>query len=157
MAGNIDDGSILTNSVKENLGKKRIYECKYCDKKYIESKGLKNHLQSIHQAEGKQFACEICSESFYAQIHLTTHIQKKHDFKKSIVEASSCNICEKPFHNKHDLKRHLKIFHGKTTVLKCDNCSAEFKYKSALDNHILQSCSYVFTMEMVYLYFFLLC
>ena len=95
MAANVDIGSVLADTLKENLHKKRIYECNYCEKKYIESNGLKRHLQSIHKAEGKQFACEICSESFYVQIHLTTHTQRKHDFRELIEEKLSCNICNK--------------------------------------------------------------
>ncbi|XP_049906942.1 zinc finger protein 665-like [Epinephelus moara] len=99
-----------------------------------QDRGEHGDLGSTRIAGSKQQNQHYKSNSYYinitdptiATIHYNTHTGKK-SFK--------CNLCEKVFRCKSDLKRHLKIHTGEKPY-SCNTCGKRFNQPSILKAHI---------------------
>ena len=91
--------------------KKRPYQCGYkgCGRKY----SIKAHLQThfvthIGDSKLRCYLGECAGSVIYQDTRLLTqHIHSHHTFEK----IYRCEICDKRFRRKHDLKRHKKNVH----------------------------------------------
>ena len=57
------------------------------------------------------------------------------DFQKSDQGDWKCDLCEKHFRNKGDVKRHVKSVHEKKLDFKCDQCERAFSRSHVLKRH----------------------
>ena len=80
--------------------------CKYCDKTFLTSELLIEHLQKVHQSYGKQ----LCLECFKFQRakNFNRHVQGKHRGLKFDCDIGACT---KQFKAKTALKRHQEKKH----------------------------------------------
>ena len=67
-------------------------KCDICDKEFKNTKGLKYHVNIIHNLE-KEYQCNVCQKAFNTQRKLTLHEKIVHENKKH----HKCDSCEKSF------------------------------------------------------------
>ena len=84
------------------------------------SKGLKSHIDRIHEKE-KIFPCTQCQRSFTCKEYLNTHA-KRHS---QVSNVYGCSQCGKMLSAKSDLVRHYKIHSGKRDH-SCTHCKKTF-------------------------------
>ena len=90
---------------------------------------------STHEEDG--YICILCKEVFSDGNCLLHHLKSQHD-EMNRFSRGTCLLCCRNFKKKGYLENHL-ISHGdKKLLYKCPHCDKIiFKYKSALDKHIL--------------------
>ena len=119
------------------------YDCDICEKGFVTKVGLSNHKKFTHTDDCEQLQCEQCEANFKHQKYLNAHMlnvhgldKKKEDYWQDIPKNFfQCEICKTRFIRKGDLKVHFKSKHTTQEMLKCDQCTAEFKYKKNLERH----------------------
>ncbi|XP_026461417.1 zinc finger protein 19-like [Ctenocephalides felis] len=94
---------------------KRPYKCQLCDKAFIRSSHLDQHVL-IHTGE-RPNKCEICGKTFKQSKDL-----KRHMFIHSEERPYKCTICDKAFARSSVLKRHMLIHTGEFSHI-CKNVS----------------------------------
>ncbi|XP_060726841.1 zinc finger protein 1035 [Tachysurus vachellii] len=100
--------------------------CSFCDKSFISSESLKNHLQ-LHVGK-KPFRCLECGKSFIRRGHLITH---KNIHKRRI----QCSVCKKIVPTIADLLKHRQS-HITKGMLQCPDCPKQFKFPVYLLRHV---------------------
>jgi KRAB domain-containing zinc finger protein len=138
---------------------KHLFECRYCEKVFVEKQALathenKNHLNDMKSAEsvqldsaksscftgeGPDFQCRHlnCEKLFMTKQALLKHECRKHSVEKPL----KCHHCDKRFNFKHHLVNHLR-HHCKDVEkpLKCHHCDKKFNFKHHLVNHLRHHC-----------------
>lgn len=109
-----------------NDSEPRKFECKICLKKFKKAQQLKFHSKT----HAERVTCTICSENFSAAA-IKGHL-RLHNIKQQAPKFQ-CKLCEKKFHIKHYLKRHI-LSHGK--LFECDLCGGRFGVKSSVKVHL---------------------
>ena len=103
---------------KDHTDKSSEFKCSKCD--YITNRKdtLKRHKREVHQTyctdldaiketfnEGiSTYHCPDCKEILRTIIEIENHVVGK-------ICSLTCNICEKKFSRKHNLKQHMKRIH----------------------------------------------
>ena len=77
ISGVISDGSIATFKKKSVSKNEAGNECKYCEKSFLNSQGLKLHKAKDHAAD-KSFDCKECASWFKTENELTEHMNAIH-------------------------------------------------------------------------------
>ncbi|XP_048006857.1 PR domain zinc finger protein 5-like [Leguminivora glycinivorella] len=106
-----------------------------CDKCPDQKFATKQHLMKhslIHKPLERVWRCQHCSLSFEALWRLQQHLFSTH----LEYRPHKCDVCEKAFHKKSDLKRHIDM-HNKVRKFACSVCLMEFKDKCNLKRHLL--------------------
>jgi len=104
-------------------------ECLKCYKKYRNIKALRSHNKQVHIE--KQFTCDHfnCNYVGKTKYELNRH-EASHDKK------FDCNICEKLFSSKSELKNHISIKHEDPDRFKCHVCDKRLNSKQTLRRHL---------------------
>ena len=106
----------------------QIYKCEICQKEFDNMKGYGKHKLNFHDRENQRKPCEICKmEVLDLQRHMRIHDSKK---------ENTCEICDKTFSNRGNLKIHLLTHEIKTKDFKCKYCSKEFTFLKYMNRHI---------------------
>ena len=133
----------------------RPYKCSKCRKSYTAYKYLRHHLK-VHGE--KKFSCTVCGKAFtskkyvesHERSHTTVRPYKCTDCNKSYKYDAQlrihrrihtgqrfyCDICQKGFVDKGDMKRHYSV-HSGVKEYECDICGRAFRQKSTLRVHML--------------------
>ena len=147
---------------KENKVKRSPkYKCEHCDKVYVRSQLLADHVRSKHEyIENK---CQKCQKNFSSHETLTNHCRTVHngfnyscpDCPKQFKDRSSlyrhtksihsgikhkCSKCDKEYNTRGSLVIHVRTIH-EAIRHKCDTCQVEFGQKRHLSKHILDKHS----------------
>ena len=79
--------------------------CSKCDKFFLTSSELKNHL--IYHSNVRRFTCtaDSCDSAFFEKRHLDRHLRRIH----SGIANFFCNVCGKAFFEKFELNYHLRM------------------------------------------------
>lgn len=91
-------------------------------------------ISSEHKSEGNKpskFTCQQCCKSYTTNKKLISHIEYVH---LNIVKYR-CNICEKAYQFKSDLKDHM-IAHGENQKFQCDQCEKSYTRRKRLNDHV---------------------
>lgn len=80
-------------------GKKKVYHCEVCDKKYATMTNIYKHMRS-HQL----YLCSLCMRTFPQE-----HQIKEHKCPQGSVKTPQCHVCFKYLSNSWSLTRHMKI------------------------------------------------
>ena len=103
-------------------------QCKQCNKHYTDERGLRRHIQSVH--EGVKYACDQCHQQFTQPNSLKLHIQSLHEGIKF-----ACNQCDKQYTAKDRLTRHIQYAHEGIRY-SCDQCDYQSNTQGHLTEHI---------------------
>ncbi|XP_046407611.1 zinc finger protein 260-like [Ischnura elegans] len=99
------------------------YYAKHIQESETSGKGSEMH------AEGKPYACNICSDRFSQSSDLSKHM-KRHDARR----RHSCNVCGYSCDRKNNLAVHMRTHTGERPF-PCDVCGKAFTTKKALKMH----------------------
>lgn len=97
----------------------------------MKNKGMKLHLKTFHENEGKKWPCTECGEIFNREKSMVKHRTWKHRRGRSHV----CPDCGKGFFTPTHLKEHMAIHNG-ALLYKCLNCGVGFKNSGNYYAHI---------------------
>ncbi|VDI20981.1 KRAB domain-containing zinc finger protein [Mytilus galloprovincialis] len=147
----------------DNVGKK--FECKVCKQEFKCLQYLTSHMRTHnnnYRNREKRFSCEDCGARFHGNSQLmvhkrthngsrpfscnycdkkflnsgncSAHVNKVH-FGKAKESRYYCDVCNKGFHYKSVLKKHMMI-HTEEKIYKCEYCSKTFSWKLCYDLHL---------------------
>ena len=92
------------------------YKCSICNKEYMEERGLKQHVDSMHEGK-KDHQCNLCNKSFTRKDSLQRHNNVNH-----LIIDYKCDTCDVSFTRVANLKKHLYTVHEGRKDYKCDVC-----------------------------------
>ncbi|VDP64079.1 unnamed protein product [Schistosoma curassoni] len=145
---------------KTHLGRCTVFMCSKCPRRFISSLGLKRHVNLRHRCVKSNNICPICQTLFLNLSALKRHMDihsserlfscyichKRFQFLHSChshslnhqssfpVSGNICNICNKNFTKKSDLRYHLNV-HSGIRPYECDKCHRRFMKHSQLRQH----------------------
>ena len=150
-----DDASIKeSRSLDDGNERKKVlkkFKCKLCSKSYFLKKSLLEHKNAVHKSI--KYDCELCNKSFGYKKLLQKHIKSIHysvkknknfqckDLKmcqenvREGVKKFSCDLCEKKFSQKVNLKKHVLKIHEGIKQFKCEICKKLFSQKVNFESH----------------------
>ena len=103
----------------------RPYKCSRCRKKFATSKSLTYHLK-IHGE--KTFLCDVCGKTFIKKAHLEAH-----GHIHSNIRSYKCTDCDKTYKYDGQLRIHRRYHTGQRFY--CDICQKGFVDKADLKKH----------------------
>ncbi|XP_043255488.1 zinc finger protein 2 [Colletes gigas] len=100
--------------------------CKECGETFNDKKSLNKHRYTTH-ADQKIYKCEPCDTYFSRSYHLNRHIMQS-GCHGNILNTFNCQVCEKVFTRKDNLREHLRTHSGTLGRQKkpCKYCPKEF-------------------------------
>lgn len=126
--------SLMAHRRKRSEGEKR-HACSLCDQKFTTMTGLKIHIKFKHDKPTKSHDCPECGRHFkdssVLKAHIRTHLPDEEKF------AFECELCGKKMVNKWSLKYHIDTIHEKIVKHFCNICDRGFGNKSNLRSHLI--------------------
>ena len=80
------------------------FQCDQCDKTFVTSKGLRQHIKTIHNNQ-KEFKCDHCDYRSSSKANVYMHSKRVHEKRDLYVQ---CQYCDKKVIN---VEFHVKTFH----------------------------------------------
>nr|CAI5851291.1 unnamed protein product [Callosobruchus analis] len=137
----------------------KIHECSECTYKTTKKGKLHGHVMAIHRGEESTpkrkrrkastdeppfYTCAHCDTIIKKKQALDDHITRKHpEFISSVTrQIYQCESCEYKTIYKGDMTRHISVHPGAVSnfkLSKCEHCTASFKTKRALSDHVLKN------------------
>nr|CAH7724009.1 unnamed protein product [Callosobruchus chinensis] len=123
----------------------KIHECGLCTYKTTHKSHFNNHMvkHSGQAARSKVIHCKHCNAVYKSKQIIDDHVLKKHpEFIASVKsKIHECGLCTYKTTIKLELDRHM-LKHPETESgcekYTCSHCSAAFKSKRWLDDHVLK-------------------
>ena len=84
----------------------------------------------------KKFQCSLCDFRTKTFSLLKNHIFNKHERPKDAKAEHRCPDCNKTYHHKSALGKHMRYECGVEPQFKCEYCQRRFKQKIHLLTHI---------------------
>ena len=123
----------------------KIYNCQFCDAKYLQGPGLEKHISKIHPEHDSNIysaltdkqtnkkKCTICKIVFKSKVIMLQHFTSMHPE----ANVYNCSLCDAQYLTLQGLQDHTFNHHErKVTELGCSFCGTEFISKLDLDSHI---------------------
>lgn len=118
-------------SLRDHLDKHskvKAYHCTTCNKDFNYKSSYDNHIK-LHEPKNFKCANSSCDKEFITQSQLNVH-QKMHSEQKE----HQCSHCDKAYHLKKHLTRHLASHSDRNFI--CELCATEFTFKSSYTHHM---------------------
>lgn len=131
-----------------------LFPCDLCNKCYGRTSHLWKHVNRVHKGH-EDVTCPYCLKTSASKDHLATHISKIHryepdsrkdgkdsrQFKTEEVSLHYCEKCNKGFHKRYLLRRHMKGCQNYrkdpgALLTRCRACERIFKDRASLQKHI---------------------
>uniref|UniRef100_A0A2M4B949 Putative c2h2-type zn-finger protein n=1 Tax=Anopheles marajoara TaxID=58244 RepID=A0A2M4B949_9DIPT len=103
-------------------------KCQLCGETFQSDHEIKQHLHEQHMDQMTPTSCRLCGKRCTNQASLI-----KHSWDHSRVRRHCCPQCDKTFHHKARLKRHMDSHRNKS--VKCEQCGESFPDGRSLMNH----------------------
>lgn len=104
------------------------HRCMICGEVFVDDEAVASHVSNKHGKNLPPNTCLLCGRTCKDRRTLL-----KHSFEHSKEKSFGCTKCDKTFHNKARLKRHM-ISH-RSKVVSCDECGENFPDGRSLMNH----------------------
>ena len=129
---NLGDGKVFyfktENDIKDN--QENGNQCSYCQKKFVNQKVLKMHVDSQHL--GLRSKCPDCDKDYDNKANLRRHIRARHE-----AVGYQCEECDHVSSDYSNMKRHRKQIHSSEVLLfDCPRCAFTCNDKGNLKRHI---------------------
>lgn len=132
-------GKVLSNRrcLKNHLEwhdvtRKPKFNCTECGKDFFKRGSFEKHKLLHVPEEERQFQCSECDKKFASASLRTQHLKVTHLNKY----AKICDICGKPFRERHSFQRHLAEHTGiPTDPIQCDICGMKLTSTYGLNRH----------------------
>ncbi|XP_076666709.1 uncharacterized protein LOC143368177 isoform X1 [Andrena cerasifolii] len=131
-----------------------LFPCDLCNKCYGRTSHLWKHVNRVHKGH-EDVTCPYCLKTSASKDHLAAHISKIHryepdcrkdgkdsrQFKTEQVNLHYCEKCNKGFHKRYLLRRHMKGCQNYrkdpgALLTRCRACERIFKDRASLQKHI---------------------
>ena len=106
-------------------------ECKQCEKTFKSKVTQRQHIKFSHSNQQIECDEDECNVTLKNERMLRAHIRGVH----MQIRRHQCEICEKRFHKRTDLKIHLESIHVKQIVT-CEICDKIFTHSTLKDYHL---------------------
>ncbi|XP_058163570.1 zinc finger protein PLAGL1 isoform X2 [Dasypus novemcinctus] len=127
----------LKNHLQTHNPNKLAFGCEQCGKKYLTALGYKRHL-ALHAASEGDLTCGVCGRELASPEgllhHLKAHAQERARAGGPRERKHRCEHCERRFHTRKDVRRHLVVHTGCKDFL-CQFCAQRFGRKDHLTRH----------------------
>eukprot|EP01083_Nonionella_stella_P017348 48513_1 len=144
----LSKGNDFIKSVAENLG--FLYDEAGSDESW--SRFMRSAQHSISNCESTippqphiaEFICGHCAHKYNSNANLMRHMEESHDVLSQSIKSEQpisgqkshkCDICQKKFSKKRNLKTHMRI-HTSVKPYICGICQKAFSQNSTLKNHM---------------------
>uniref|UniRef100_A0A182Q7W6 Transcription factor grauzone n=1 Tax=Anopheles farauti TaxID=69004 RepID=A0A182Q7W6_9DIPT len=108
-------------------------KCPICEKVVSSKYALKTHVTHMHGSDSNQI-CDVCGKEFRTKQAMERHINEH--MGVDVVQKVQCNICDRWFHGKYNLRKHVRFMHLEGgQVFRCDQCAHESPNSRALLDH----------------------
>ena len=116
----------------------RAFGCNICDVSFCFAVRLEQHMTVVHGTEnmGSIYKCCLCSEQFELMIALESHASKKHNVVRPQYQ---CTECERLFTLEYKLKQHMRIH--TVNAITCSVCHKKFHQNCHLKVHMMTHAS----------------
>ncbi|XP_054156416.1 zinc finger protein 39-like [Oppia nitens] len=108
------------------------FKCDECvpNQWFNHERELEKHMNKQHK-KLKPFACNVCTDTFFARLSLLYHMSQKHK-----ILAFECQYCDYKTRTKHHLTQHM-VRHSDVRPYECSvkGCELKFKRKDMLTRH----------------------
>ncbi|CAG5094313.1 Oidioi.mRNA.OKI2018_I69.XSR.g13444.t1.cds [Oikopleura dioica] len=113
-----DDGSMLPLNDDSVLENERVEL----------GQGVEDRFEAVPNG----FKCKSCRQTFPSKEETLKHIKALHS------HHFTCTVCQRPFTNQHNLRRHMMIKHSDEADKKfeCDVCGKRYAIKQSLQYHM---------------------
>lgn len=111
--------------------------CPKCNQGYANKQALDTHMR-FHCGIAKSFSCPYCPYRCTSNQNLKTHAQQNHFNQKVQQPSNVCPKCNKYYHQRYNLLRHLKNECGIEPRFNCTFCAYICKRKDNLRYHMLR-------------------
>ena len=129
---NNESNNKKVNIINDNVhNDTKRHKCGQCEKSYMGSWNLKQHIQSVHEGLKGGHQCEICDMSFFRPFLLKSHIKIVHEG----VKNHKCDQCDYVAGSLGNLKRHIVSVHEGLKKHKCKSCEYTCAYALDLKRH----------------------
>lgn len=147
------------------------YNCEKCKKQFSEDNDYLNHLKYNHSVNVNglltKMYCDICNKDFTSKqrlrSHLLYHVKSKYSCKRCPATYNvlklyrahllqhnapkerkiySCELCNKEFTKKSNMKQHLECVHLGLDKRICEICAKTFKYDKSYKEHMQKHTGY---------------
>lgn len=108
-----------------------LYECHYCQTKFMQRSAVWSHLISVHSTQSHN--CHICGKLFKSVHHVKHHQRLSHGVGTT---KKKCRTCDYETFNAASLRIHENL-HTSTEVFVCEVCSKSFRTQPKLARHLL--------------------
>ncbi|XP_063701389.1 zinc finger protein 883-like [Culicoides brevitarsis] len=131
------------------IPKRKELSCEVCDKKFINSDHLANHVRIMHK---KKYKCTECDFLFGSLTDMRDHYEREHGensspstkpmpLQKKMMNAEvktfECNVCDKAFKQRMMLKIHM-YKHTGFRPFYCNLCNRGFYDRPMVEKHFLK-------------------
>ncbi|XP_013163749.1 PREDICTED: zinc finger protein 43-like isoform X8 [Papilio xuthus] len=112
--------------------KKSSYPCRQCGQTFAAESKKKSHVNTEHKGIAGDSVCQICKARFKNYYQKTRHMMQMHN-----AEGIKCDVCDKRFNLKSNLKLHMRSVHLKERKFECSECNMRFFVKRHMIGHYL--------------------
>ena len=115
----------------------KTFVCTHCEKCYTRKENLTRHTEEEHTTQNKipahrnWFKCDFVTLSGLKCGHESDkrnkarHIRAKHSGKFAEKKIPTCTHCEKTFHCKSNVNKHVRRFHQPETIIESESVASQ--------------------------------
>jgi len=104
------------------------FQCRYC--KHVARTKIKLHRHMQEHHNDRMIPCPYCEKRFPEKCNLTRHVAIH------LEPKFVCEICQRPFHAKGDLGKHMIFRHTTERNYPCPDCDSCFKTPWMMKRHL---------------------
>jgi len=106
---------------------------------------LKIHTRTHTQERPYKCPHKDCVKAFKTSGQMNEH-KKTHINERYILyyyRPFECNVCQKKFTRKSNMKSHVETLHSKMNKIECESCNEKFSTKGNLGQHVERKVKYI--------------